>query len=92
MGDASKTVEKFLIDSNFDIDADVLKVGHHGSKTSSSDDFVRLVSPKEAIISCGKNNIYHHPNKEVIDILNKFNVVIRRTDYEGTICYKSYSL
>ena len=92
MGDASKTVEKFLIDSNYDIDCDVIKVGHHGSKTSSSDDFIRLSTPKEAIISCGKNNIYKHPNKEVLDILNKYNVAIRRTDYEGTIAYQSYSL
>ncbi len=88
MGDASqKTEEKIM--SKYDVDCDILKVGHHGSKTSSSDQFIRNCSPKEAIISCGEKNYYGHPNKEVTDILNKYNVKIRRTDLEGTICYFS---
>ncbi len=92
MGDASISVEKFLIDKNFDLDSDVLKVGHHGSKTSTCEEFLKRVTPKEAIISCGAKNIYHHPNKEVIDLLNKYNVQIRRTDYEGTITYQQFCL
>ena len=89
MGDANIAVEKFLIDGNYDIDCDILKVGHHGSKTSSCEEFILKCSPIEAIISCGANNKYGHPNKEVIETLNKYNVSIRRTDLEGTISYFS---
>ena len=91
MGDASINVEKYLIENNFDIDCDILKVGHHGSKTSSSEEFIKKISPKEAIISCGYKNKYHHPNDEVVDILKKYNVKIHRTDYEGTISYQRLS-
>ena len=91
MGDASINVEKYLIENNLDIDCDILKVGHHGSKTSSSEEFIKKVSPKEAIISCGYKNKYHHPNDEVVDILKKYNVKIHRTDYEGTISYQRLS-
>ncbi len=91
MGDASVNVEKYLIENKLDIDADYLKVGHHGSKTSTSDEFLRLVSPKEAIISVGRKNRYGHPNKEVIDRLNKYKVKIRRTDQEGTLVYSQYN-
>ena len=91
MGDASVNVEKYLIDNNVDIDCDYLKVGHHGSKTSSSEEFLSLASPKEAIISVGKNNQYHHPNDEVIERLNKMNITIRRTDIEGTISFSEFA-
>lgn len=87
MGDASTNVEKFLIDNNFDIDCDVLKVGHHGSKSSSSDSFIKRCSPSEAIISVGAQNKYGHPNESVIETLAKYNVNVRRTDVEGTISY-----
>lgn len=87
MGDASIDVEKYLIASDYDIDCDILKVGHHGSKTSTSDEFVKRCSPSEAVISVGYRNKYHHPNKEVIEVLEKYNVKIRRTDEEGTISY-----
>lgn len=86
MGDASKDVEEIIM-KDFNVDADYIKLGHHGSKTSTGEDFIRAVSPKEAIISCGLNNYYGHPNKEVLDILEKENVKIRRTDLEGTISY-----
>lgn len=91
MGDASINVENYLIKEGVDIDCDYLKVGHHGSKTSTSDAFLKASSPKEAIISVGKKNSYKHPSKEVIDRLNKYNVKIRRTDLEGTICYSQYT-
>lgn len=87
MGDASINVEKFLIDENKDIDCDILKVGHHGSKTSTSNEFLKCVSPQEAIISVGAKNSYHHPNEEVLAKLNKYGIKIRRTDVEGTISY-----
>lgn len=86
MGDASKDVEEVIM-KNFNVEADYIKLGHHGSKTSTGEEFIRAVSPKEAIISCGLNNYYGHPNKEVLDILEKENIKIRRTDLEGTISY-----
>ena len=87
-GDASvKTEEKIM--EKYDVDCDILKVGHHGSSTSSSEKFIKATSPEEAIISCGAKNSYGHPNQEIIDRLNKYNVKIRRTDKEGTICYFS---
>ena len=88
-GDASIESEKSIIASGVDIDVDILKVGHHGSATSSCDEFIRLTSPSEAIISCGAKNKYGHPSQEVIDRLNKYNVKIRRTDVEGSISYVS---
>lgn len=87
-GDASKSVEQFLIDENFNIDCDVLKIGHHGSNTSTSEQFLKACSPELAIISVGRNNMYHHPNIEVIELLNKYHIQIRRTDIEGTITIK----
>lgn len=86
MGDASKDVEEVIM-KDFNVDADYIKLGHHGSKTSTGEEFIRAVSPKEAIISCGLNNYYGHPNKEVLDILEKESIKIRRTDLEGTISY-----
>lgn len=87
MGDASVETEKYLIEQGYDLDIDILKAGHHGSNTSSSERFIQATSPKEAIISCGAKNTYGHPSKEVIDRLNKYDVKIRRTDEEGTISY-----
>ena len=86
MGDASKDVEEVIM-KDFNVDADYIKLGHHGSKTSTGEEFIKAVSPKEAIISCGLNNYYGHPNKEVLDILEKEDIKIRRTDLEGTISY-----
>lgn len=86
-GDAPIKIEKQIIKDNKDIKCDILKVGHHGSKTSSSDEFITFLNPKEAVISCGINNKYGHPNKEVLSILNRHNIKIRRTDLEGTIKY-----
>ena len=86
MGDTSKDVEEVIM-KDFNVDADYIKLGHHGSKTSTGEEFIRAVSPKEAIISCGLDNYYGHPNKEVLDILEKENIKIRRTDLEGTISY-----
>ena len=65
---------------------DVLKVGHHGSKTSSSEDFVKEINPKYSIISVGKNNRYGHPNKEVLDNLEDSKIY--RTDKQGSVMFK----
>ena len=88
MGDASVNTEESIM-SKYDVDCDILKVGHHGSNTSSCEKFIKATTPKEAIISVSAQNRYGHPNQEVIDRLNKYNVKIRRTDEEGTICYFS---
>lgn len=86
MGDASIKVEKNLI-TNYDLsDVDVLKVGHHGSKSSSSKEFIDEINPKYAIISVGENNRYNHPSNEVLDNLK--NSIIYRTDRDGTILFK----
>lgn len=88
-GDASIASEKSILESGVNVDCDILKVGHHGSSTSSCEEFIRAASPSEAIISCGEKNKYGHPNEEVIKRLMKYNVKIRRTDLEGTISYVS---
>ena len=90
-GDAPIEIEKKIMASYSSIPCDILKVGHHGSKTSTCDEFVKYLSPKEAVISVGKKNKYKHPNKSVIDILNKNHVVIKRTDYLGTISYSTFA-
>lgn len=82
-GDATdKTEEKLL---SKDINADVLKVGHHGSSYSSTNDFLDKVNPKYAIIQVGKNNKYNHPTKKTLNKLNERNIKIYRTDLDGTI-------
>lgn len=90
MGDASISVERQMLKDYPDLDCDIIKLGHHGSKTSSCDEFIKKVSPDIAIISCGANNKYGHPSKEVIDTLNKYKIEVRRTDYEGTISFVNY--
>ena len=86
MGDASITTEKEILDKYNLPDIDVLKIGHHGSKTSSSKEFINEINPKYSIISVGKNNRYGHPNKEVLENL-KYSKIYR-TDKEGSIMFK----
>ena len=85
-GDASITTEKEILNKYNLPDIDVLKVGHHGSKTSSGKEFIDEINPKYSIISVGKNNRYGHPNKEVID--NLIDSKIYRTDQDGSIMFK----
>ena len=86
MGDAGTEVEEDILDKYDLKDIDILKVGHHGSKTSTSNKFIDKINPKYSIISVGKNNRYGHPNSEVLDILN--NSSIYRTDRDGSIVFK----
>ena len=86
MGDASVTTEHEILDKYNLSDIDVLKVGHHGSRTSSSKEFINEINPKYSVISVGKNNRYGHPNKEVLDNLNDSKVY--RTDQDGSIMLK----
>ncbi|EDK33013.1 ComEC/Rec2 family competence protein [Clostridium kluyveri] len=84
-GDAEKLSEREILDKNYDISADVLKLGHHGSSTSTTDEFLDKVSPEIAIISCGADNRYGHPHKETLRKLKKRNIRIYRTDIDGNI-------
>jgi competence protein ComEC len=88
-GDAEKESEQEMLDRNYDISADVLKVGHHGSSSSTSQEFLNRVNPTIAIISCGKNNKYGHPTKKIVNRLKKKNIQIYRTDVDGNIILKS---
>lgn len=83
MGDAEKEIESAIL--NKDIKADVLKVGHHGSSTSSGLAFLKKVSPEYAVISCGADNDYGHPHKETMNSLEKVAKKVLRTDKSGTI-------
>lgn len=87
MGDASSKIENSILDKS--IQSDVLKVGHHGSKTSTSNRFLEQVNPKYAVISVGKDNSYSHPNTETLNRLAKKDVKVYRTDELGTIIAKS---
>lgn len=84
-GDAEKEVETQMLENGSDLKADVLKVGHHGSKTSTSAEFLKAVSPQIAVISCGSNNSYGHPHKETTELLKRCGVTVCRTDEDGTV-------
>ena len=86
MGDADQSIEQ-SIDVNEIGDVDLIKVGHHGSKTSSHYDFIKAVSPEHAVITCGEGNKYGHPNQETLDTLNKLNIATYRTDKMGDIIF-----
>lgn len=88
-GDIGERTEKALLANNSDIKADVLKIAHHGSKYSSSPEFLAAVSPQIAVISCGANNTYGHPAKEVLNNLQNFAINVRRTDQGGDVIIKS---
>lgn len=84
-GDAEIAEEKDLLASTSNLDVDVLKAGHHGSETSSSDDFLSAVSPKYAVISCGEGNQYGHPDSSLIQRFFNHDVTYYRTDQRGNI-------
>lgn len=86
-GDATSNVEKTLLNDN--IKSDVLKVAHHGSNYSSTDEFLDVVSPKYAVISVGKNNSYNHPSNSTLKKLNDRSIKLYRTDLDGTIKFTS---
>ena len=86
MGDAGVDVEEDLIEKYNLQDIDVLKIGHHGSKTSSSEDFINEINPKYSIISVGKNNRYGHPNDNVLENLEDSKIY--RTDKDRNVLFK----
>ena len=81
----SSSVEAKIIKDNPTLDIDVLKVSHHGSNTSTSEEFVKTITPIYGIISVGANNHYGHPNDEVIKTLTKYDCNIYMTSVDGTI-------
>jgi len=85
MGDAQTSNEQDMIDKGYDLSADVLKLGHHGSHTSTSLAFLNKVNPKYAVISVGKGNDYGHPHQVVMARLKVKNIPVYRTDESGTI-------
>jgi len=91
-GDAEREVEQWLCDSGQTLKSTVLKVGHHGSYTSSSYQFIRAVAPEYAVISVGKDNSYGHPHDQVLSRLRDADVELYRTDMHGDIiCYSNGS-
>lgn len=85
VGDAEKEVEQEVLNKNYDIKSDVLKVGHHGSSSSTSKEFLKKVNPSIAVISVGVNNSYNHPNKNVVKLLKDSDITVYRTDTDGTV-------
>ncbi len=90
-GDATMKTEKIILGENTpaQLASTILKVGHHGSRTSTSADFVKAVLPTYAVISDGKDNKYGHPHPETLQTLAQFGAKILRTDLLGTIIMKS---
>lgn len=88
-GDIERQVEYELVAQNFNLKSDVLKIPHHGSKTSSSELFLEKVMPKTAVISVGRYNTYGHPHQAILQRLEKYDINIRRTDKEGDIIYET---
>ncbi len=85
MADAEAKNESQIISDGYDIDADILKIGHHGSTTSSSKNFIKNVSPTVGIISCGEGNRYGHPHDEILDLYDDMGTDVYRTDLNGTV-------
>jgi competence protein ComEC len=84
-GDAEETAERSILNARLDVESTILKVGHHGSRTATSPDFLRAVNPEVAVISVGKDNNYGHPHQETLDKLAAEGVKVYRTDVNGTI-------
>ena len=86
-GDAERDEELEILDAGYDVSADVLKVGHHGSSSSTTYPWLRAVAPQYAVVSCGKDNSYGHPHEETLSKLRDAEVEVLRTDKNGTIVF-----
>lgn len=84
-GDAEAESEALMLSAGFDLKADVLKVGHHGSSSSTTEAFLEAVDPAAAVISCGRGNAYGHPHRETLKLLEDNHVEVFRTDLSGTV-------
>lgn len=87
-GDMFKDKEQELVSRGFDLTADILHVGHHGSRTSTDPVFVRAVSPAVAVIQSGEGNKFGHPHQETIATLQRYGITILRTDLEGDVVFR----
>lgn len=90
-GDISSAVEKEILKKKTDCSSNILSIAHHGSKTSSSEAWLKAVNPEFAVISCGVNNDYSHPHNEVTNRLDKLGIKTFRTDLLGTVVFASDS-
>jgi competence protein ComEC len=88
-GDAEAISEREILEKGYDISADVLKAGHHGSSSSTTPEFLAAVQPGTAVISCGAGNTYGHPHRETMESFEKANVTVYRTDLSGDIIMRS---
>jgi competence protein ComEC len=88
-GDAERPIERRMIDENEIQPTDVLKVGHHGSRTSSTEDFLSAANPAFAIVSVGVDNSYGHPNRDVLERLSEHHAEILRTDQRGLVTVRT---
>ena len=88
-GDIEKEAESDILEKGYDVSADVLKVAHHGSSTSSQKTFINAVSPKYAVIEVGSPNSYNHPNDETVQRLENKDIIIYRTDLYGSVVFVS---
>jgi competence protein ComEC len=90
-GDAELEAEEDILDKfgNSNINCNILKLGHHGSSSSSSEKWLKAIEPDVGIICCGKDNEYGHPNAEIIARLSKFGIKSYRTDELGTLVFVS---
>lgn len=88
-GDAESLVEKEILNENKDLKADVLKLGHHGSHSSTSEEFLKAVNPSIAVVSCAKDNKYGHPHKETMSNLKKAGITVYETFRDGDITISS---
>jgi competence protein ComEC len=88
-GDAERPIERRMIDENEIQPTDVLKVAHHGSRTSSTEEFLSAANPAFAIISVGTDNSYGHPNRDVLERLSEHHAEILRTDQRGLVTIRT---
>ncbi len=86
-GDAETDNEEVILHAGYDVDVDVLKIGHHGSNTSSGKAFLQAVSPQYAVISCGAGNNYGHPTQNTLNKLESTGAKLYRTDVDGTVVF-----
>ncbi len=91
MGDAETPVEEELLNQNFELQSNVIKIGHHGSKSSTSEEFIKIVQPQYAIISAGQDNSFNHPHLITVRRLERYNIKIFNTINSATITLKSDS-
>ncbi len=89
-GDCEQPAELEMINSKINIDADILKVGHHGSENSSTEAFLKATTPLASVISCGRDNSYNHPHIKAIERLDNIGSAVYRTDTVGTVIAKCY--